>query len=85
MSSCCKEICWSAPYQPVLHASGCYDRDNSPACQEKMHGFACYTNLKALQHGRGEEPIHGQDLRNVLGENPSAVCLMLCESGLPSI
>lgn len=79
--SCCKETCWGAPYQP----GGRYDGDNSPARQEKMHGFAYYTKLKALQRGREKEPIHGQDLHSVLGENPSAVCLMLCESGLPSI
>lgn len=83
--SCCKEICGGAPYQPARHAGGRHEGDNSPAHQEKMHGFACYTKLKALQHGREKEPTHGQDLRGVLGENPPAVCLMLRESGLPSI
>lgn len=66
--SCCQEICWGAPYQPALHAGGCHDGGNSPARQQKMHGFACYAKLKALQHGREKEPIHGQDLRSVLGK-----------------
>lgn len=78
-------MCWSAPYGPVLHAHGCYASDYSPACQEKMQHLDCYTKLKALQHGREKETIHRWELCSMLWENPSAVCLMLCESGLPSI
>ena len=80
MHTCCIGNCRCAPC-----AGGCCDRGNSLTCQKKINDSAHCTKERALWHGREKEPLHGEDMCNVLWENLPRVCLMLHKCWVPSI
>ena len=71
MRSCCKGTCWSALCWPVLCTGGCYERGDSPGCQEMIPGSVCHTNkVHHSMRGREAEPVYWQDLHSTPWENP---------------
>ena len=86
MRSCCKGTCWSALCWPVLCTGGCYERGDSPGCQEMIPGSVCHTNkVHHSMRGREAEPVYWQDLHSTPWENPCRLHPALNQCTVPSI
>jgi len=71
--------------QPALHAGECCNRDNIPACQEKICGFVYLQKIKDTMEWEGEGTSPGQNLHSMPWENPFGISPMPHESKAPSI